>query len=263
MLRISILVGVLLAMCATGVMADTIYTTHQGSRYGTIDTVTGIGTDIGAFGYTSTFGNAVTAGGTHYGTANSNKLGTINAGTGALTVLGNLPEFDYAIDFATNGDMYGLATSGRLHELSTANGSSLNLVGATGISATMDISIDSTDRLWATVSGRLYEVNLATGAIISNIAITGVTQGAGSVMGLMHGTDGTAYITTYTSNSALYSLNTTTGAASFIGNTGLNGAHGGDITSATAVPLPAAAWLGLSLLGALGLGRRIRRRKAA
>jgi len=237
--------------------ADTIYTTVGGNQYGTIDTSTAAGTVIGSTGYSGTYGNAIDLDGTHYATPNSNKLGIVNTSTGAVTVLGSLPEFDYAIDFDNQGNLYGLATSGNLFLIDKTNGSSLGLVGSTGISATMDISIDSSNRLWATVGGRLYEVDKSTGAVISNIAITG-SSGVIGTMGLMHGTDGTAYITNYASNGNLWELNTTTGAATLVGSTGLYLPHGGDITSGNPIPEPGTfALFGAALIG-FGIYRRRR-----
>jgi hypothetical protein len=241
---------VALAGVSPDAVSSTIYTTYQnGQTLAAINTDTGTVNVIGNFGYSSTFGNAFDRDGTLYATTASSTLATVNLTTGAATVLGNLPSSAYAIDFDSAGRLYLLAWNGTLYQLNKTDGSVLATIGATGVSNTMDIAIDSQDRLYATVSNRLYRIDSTDGSVISSVALGGVNN----VMGIMFDEDDVLYATDYQSGGRLYTINLTTGQAAFASALGYDSPHGGDIY---VIPEPTtAAFLGLAGLTLLGRSR--------
>ena len=207
------------------VQAAVIYTTiNNGTSLASIDTDTGDVTIIGPFGFGGTFGNAFDLDGTMYATLNASRLGTVDLTTGAATVVGNLPTNMYAIEFDSAGNLYGLGWNGFLYRLDKSNGSG-SAIGYTGIRSTMDLAFDSGDRLYATVGGRLYQVDTGTGTQLSAIRIT-----LGSAnMGIMFDENDTLWATLYRRDSALYTLDPSTGVGTFVHNSRMYYPHGGDI----------------------------------
>lgn len=209
----------------SGSYAATIYTTiNDGRALGTVDTITGTKTTIGDFGYNATYGNAFDTDGTLYVTANSNKLATVNLTTGAATIVGNLLTYTYAIEVDSLGNLYGLGTNGLLYSIDKNTGAGTS-IGNTGIGSMMDIAFDSNDNLWGVVNGRLYNINTANGSIISSV----LTNLGGANMGIMFDENDTLWASLYTSNSGLYTLNTSTGVGTLVHNSGIYYPHGGDI----------------------------------
>jgi hypothetical protein len=112
-------------------------------------------------------------------------------------------------------------------------------------------------------------VDLATGAS-NEIGPSGVTLGRSlKYSGLAFAADGTLLSvgSLDAASGALYSLDTTTGAATSLSGTGLPYGTGpihfgvdGGLVFAAAVPLPATVWLLATALAGLG-GRRVLRRK--
>lgn len=245
-----------IGLAVTPARAAIIYQTCGGSTLCTVDTDTGAYATVGSFGIGSTFGAAFDLNGTLYATTGTNSLSTVNLSTGAATVIGSLPTSAYAIDFDSTGRLYSLGTNGALYQLDKTTGGG-TLIGNTGINATMDIAFDSHDNLFGVVNGNLYRIDANTGSVLGSIA----TSLGGSNMGIMFDQNDVLWATLYTSNSPLYTLNTTTGAATQVYSTGLGGPHGGDIYVASqAVPEPGLVALFGIAVGGLGLMHRRRRR---
>jgi hypothetical protein len=213
--------------------AATIHTTHaDGTRLGTIDTASGVGTDIGPFGTTQTWAAAFDTDGTLYTTTDgftgNATLATVNLATGAVTPIGGIGINLISLEVAADGTMYGVGfDDGVLYSINKGTGAPTP-IGNTGIVANMDLAFDSSGTLWATVSDNLWTLNLATGAATPQPPITGVVP-AGSVMGIMFDAADTLYATSYIAGSSLYTVDTTTGVATPVGNTGFDFPHGGDI----------------------------------
>ena len=235
------------------VYATLIYTTADfGNTLATMDTTTGATNVVGSFGSSRTYGNAFDLDGTLFATTGSNSLSTVNMSTGLATNIGFLSESMYAIEIDSFGNLFGLAWSGNLYNINKSSGAG-TLIGNTGIGNAMDLAFDSNDNLFATVSGILYEIDELTASILDT---TSISLG-GANMGIMFDKDDTLWATVYQSNSGLYTLDVTTGAASLAYATTLDGPHGGDIYVARSVPEPSILMLvGLGLSGVLFARRK-------
>lgn len=229
---------------ATAVAAQTIYVTHgDGTRIGSINAATGVGTDIGATGHSQGWALARDVNGTLYttydGFSGNAQLATVNPATGAIaTTIGGLGTSLIALEFDGSGQLWGVGYNDRiLYRINKATAAATP-VGDTGVSSMMDLSFDTAGQLYATVGNVLYRLNTATGASTVAANITGIASG--EVMGIMFDGGGTLYATAYTASSPLYRINPATGAATVVGNTGFDLPHGGDIASgqaaATVVP---------------------------
>ena len=262
MARLSFLLGILTVVGVGQVQASVIYTTSGrnnnggGTEFATIQTSTGSGSTVGQQLPWGTFNVAFDLNGTLYATTGSggvqaNTLSTVNLSTGATSLLGSLPTNIYGIDFDPQGNLYGIAWSGDLYRLDKSNGSALQLIGNTGVAA-QDISFNSSGSLFGTVAGHLYTFDTNTAAVTSNILITGTPMDSTYIVGIMFDQNDTLFAISYEYNSRLFTIDPSTGAASTVGFTGLQHAHGGDIYTNT-VPEPSTLLI-WSLLGTLALG---------
>lgn len=124
----------------------------------------------------------------------------------------------------------------------------------------MDFAFNQAGTLWA-VGGAsdLWTIDTATGV---GTHITNITGTDGPVMGIMFDTDGTLHATDYTPSSNLYRIDTTTGAATLVGNTGLAFSHGGDIALNGSIPEPSSV-ISAGIAGLVGVAVARRRRRAS
>lgn len=210
-----------------------IFTTHQdGTRLGTIDQATGVGTDIGPFGSSQTWAAAFDTDGTLYTTINGFSgnaiLARVNQSTGAITTVGTgLGTNMISLEIADDGTMYGIGYSNRiLYRINQSTGVATP-IGDTGILNNMDLAFDSNGTLYATVGNTLRTVNPSTGASTLVGTFTGIQTG--HVMGIMFDVNDTLYATAHVSNSPLYEINLQTLSATVVGNTTFVLPHGGDI----------------------------------
>src|SRR5206468_3011585 len=128
--------------------------------------------------------------------------------------------------YATGGDGNQLIT------IDPAAGTA-TVVGPFGVNQTWAGAFAPDGTFWTIIHGfdpalaQLARVDLATGTATHVAGITGVDA---EVMGLMiHPGTGTFYATTFTSSSALYTLDPATGAATRVGGgLGVPAPHGGD-----------------------------------
>jgi hypothetical protein len=228
----------LLALAAPAARAsadDLIYTTtDNGTAMATIDPATGTGTVLGPLGHSNAFAAAIDTDGTlwtivdGYTTA---RIATVNKTTGQATPApSQIGTAMITLEIAGDGTMYGIGYSDqRLYRIDKTTGVGTPVGPATGISVTMDTAFDCDGRLWATVNGDLWTVDTTTGVATAKPSITGISGGASMVMGLMVDSSCRMLATTFANPGELYALNTTTGAATLVGSTGLNLPHGGSI----------------------------------
>lgn len=230
-------------------LAATIYHTIQGSQLGVVDTDTGIATNIGPFGISSTFGNVFDHDGTMFASAGSSQLGTVDLNTGAISVLGPLPTSTYALEIDSAGTLYALGRNGILYSLDKGTGAG-TAIGNTGISNAMDLAFDSNDNLYATVGGVLYSIDENTGAVTNSVSTSLGAQN----MGIMFDANDVLWATLHISGSGLYTLDPVSGAGTLVHASGMAAPHGGDIAP---IPEPGTALLmGLGLGGLSLAGRR-------
>jgi len=147
-----------------------IYITQQdGTRLGTIDPATGVGTDIGPFGTTQTWAAAFDTDGTLYtlidGFSGNAVLATVHLATGTASTVGTgIGTNMISLEVAADGTMYGIGYIDRLlYQISQATGTATP-IGDTGISFNMDLAFDSAGVLYATVGNNIWTIDTSTGA---------------------------------------------------------------------------------------------------
>jgi hypothetical protein len=240
-----------------------------------INTSTGAATNPRPTGLTSplagiTFG----PGGTLYGLttisgAQPNSLVTINTTTGAASVVGStglntILEGDLA--FSPGGTLYGVqqAVSGRqLFTINTATGAGtlVGVVTTTGDLSAMSFAPSGSLYMLDTINDLLLTVNPATAAITGSVALS---TPLGDVAGFTYDSSLGQFLVAdgdVSGTDSLYTLNVTTGLLTLIGPTGLAQGLAGlasDTGVGVAVPVPAAAYGGLALLGLVAYARRRR-----
>ncbi len=276
-------------VCTVSIEAGEIYTPHERhTRLGIIDPATGAGTDIGSFEQSEPGYRLASAAFDVQGDLYSIALLPANAGsqllsvdltTGAATTIGprgDIPLLGMEVD--ANDTMYavqyvvpeiGLGGDPELFTVDRSSGA-LTPIGNTGVVRSMDLAFDSQDTLWILGGpdggNKLYTIDTNTGASTFVTEITGIveaTEPTVEMMGIMFDEHdnlyGTAFLPAPEPNpftSPLFSIDTATGAATVIGQTGLRLPHGGDYL----VPEPSSSLLVLvgGLLGAMILRRRFR-----
>jgi len=179
-------------------------------------------------------------------------LYSIDISTNTFTNVGSLGVSDMnALTF--NGSvLYGAGYgNGNLYTINTSTGSATSLGSGSYVSAG-DLAFDATGSLYLAAdtspNDTLVEVNPTNGSstLVGGIGINN-SYGLAFVDSVMYGVS---------SAGGLYTINTTTGAATSIGPiTGITGAIYGATVSA--VPVPAAVWLFASgLVGLIGFSRK-------
>ena len=101
------------------------------------------------------------------------------------------------------------------------------LVGNTGITVTMDLAFDSSGKLWLINSlGNLYSVNTSNGSTVMEATLSG---GVFNEMGIMIDANDNFFLTEYTFDPRLFSLDPVSGVATYISDLAASQPHGGDI----------------------------------
>ena len=234
----------------------TVYTPQAfSSELGTIDTGTVAGTAIGSFeipdgGFAPNV--AFDTDGTLYAMVNwladsadnaHAHLATIDMNSGAVTQVGSgLDTNMVALEIDARGTIYGagfhfpdvvpdaglgLYGDTMLYRLDKTTGQP-TVIGDTGITRMMDMSFRSDGTLFATVANNLYTINPDTGASSLEAPITGLPEAA-EIMGIMFDEQDVLYATAFIENSPLFTIDTSTGVATAVGNPGFMNPHGGDI----------------------------------
>ena len=210
------------------------------------------------------------------------QLSIVDISTGLATPIG--PRHDTpmnGIEIDANGTLFamqyvhpGANIEGEplLHQVDKSTGA-LTPVGNTGVLRSMDMAFDSTGALWivggAEGGNRLYTLDPMTGASTLQTVISDeageidVEPGGVEIMGIMFDEHDTLYATAFLPGpepnpyeSPLFRIDTTTGFASVVGQTGLRLPHGGDYL----VPEPSS--LTFLAVGLLSLFAFRRNRKA-
>ncbi len=154
-----------------------------------------------------------------------NPFGTVDLNSGAFTLIGNMGSGGYDGLAVANGVLY-TEQNGLLYSVNTAN-ANLTLIG--GVTGTPNLATfgSTTTGLYGVASAgsdevaTLFSINPQTGAItaIGPIGASAIPNGQSYYQRLSVGSS-TLYME---SNSNLYTINTTTGAATQVGTTDSNG----------------------------------------
>ena len=297
-IRLALLLATAIFAAVEQASSDTIFTPAAGTQtLATIDTGSLIVDTIGPFDVpppdppaaaTLAISGAFSADGTTlYTLLNtvsetadhvSSQLATINQTTGKITPVGLTHPFNLVamevddndtilatgFDLNPNPVFPGLNWFGDsvLYQINKVTGA-LTPVGETNINdgPIMDLAIDASGSVWATTRNRLWTLNTTTGASTHKADISGVTDGrpvGAEIMGIYFDSNNTLFGTDVVTGD-LFTIDTTSGNATFIGATGLANPHGGDIL----IPEPSTlALVAVGLLCVFGHAWRRRRQVA-
>ncbi len=247
----------------------TIYSSHgAGQRFGKIDPLTGVGTDIGPYTNGFPFVGGVSTAFDRDGTAYSyfleanevgalvgSQLATVDRATGVSTMRGDLGPVLIAHEIALDGTMYGiqhvqaaLGIQGTpyFYEVDPQT-AELTQKANTEINRSMDMAFQSNGTLWVVggdTGNELYTIDPATGN--ATLQSTIQVEAGVEIMGIMFDLDGMLGTSFFWDDepTSLYRINPLTGETTEIGTTGLSNTHGGDV-------LPTPATLLNDLRGAL------------
>jgi len=191
-------------------------------------------------------------------------LYSINPSTGATTKIGahGIPGGN-ALVFSSSGVLYGAGSNGTLYTIDTGSGIGTALPGSTGGASSGDLAFFGGDLYLST--GGSSETDTLRRLIpgVGNVSVGSL--GVGDVFGLANGGNGILY---GLSGLSIYSVNTTTGLATFLkdyGDQGLTPAWGSaffDEAEPDPIPEPGTLLLVGSGLSALALRRRRKARTA-
>lgn len=184
-----VLVGLLMTQASLPVKADQVYSVFYDNRFGTVDTSTGVFTQISTVPIPQAGGVAYDDG-TLYAQSLQGSLIDINPFSGAASVIGSSGLGITSVGFA--GDDNGLYEVDYMSNLYTINPNTgaASLVGATGLSPNYGYWDTSLSEGGATLyftegnageDDTLYEINTTTGKA-TEIGNTGVTGIAGSAI---------------------------------------------------------------------------------
>lgn len=243
-------IAALAVMFANTLHAAPIWMTgDDGQNLYTVDSNTGAGALVGNFGQSDTYTLAFSQNGTLYGISNgfsNGTLVTIDRATGHATTVGVSTGVGnmMSLAFAQDGTLYaGSWSNNNLYTINASTGAA-SLVGNLGFGGIMDLDFDSQGNLYA-LSDALYRVDRVTGhgTLVSNLANT-------CLMGMAIDAADRFLATDYCSNnSPLYQVNTSNGALTNLGASGIGRLMGGAIAPVN-VPEPGTVvLLGLAIAG--------------
>jgi hypothetical protein len=258
----TILAGfVLLLGLQSAARADTIaYMLTNNEEFGTIDLNTGDFTSDGT--QPVQLAGLGEIGSTVYGVnyqAGTGTLYTVNTSTGALTQQGSTDNsVEYAAFGSTLTGLYALQGSQSVFNLYSINPTTAQatLVGSTGIAQSGDFTLSTnSNTLYFTEGSNLYTINTTTGVA----TLVGATGAAGAGFGALITESGTLYGGQYQDPTAVDTLNTGTGAATFVADLSSSD-FGGFAAIPTATPEPGN--VALLLAGLLAASVWIKKRRS-
>ena len=248
---------------ATG-FATAIGVSWSGDVY-TIDETTGVGSFLGASGFSELNSAAADSVGTVFSSTDL-ELVTIDStsglGTGVVSYSAPFSNGIRGLAFADDDTLYALADTGPLGSLGpdslytvdigTGN---FTLVGSTGLTDVQGLAFSASGDLFAwDITSGLMSLDLTTGFATD----VGAAAGISGIQALEFGADGTLF----GGRDELYSIDTATGAWSLIGGGGYSDVRGLAIASA-AVPEPGAfALMGVGLVS-IAAAKRWRYRRTS
>ena len=203
--------------------------TQAGGLLVTLNKTNGTATTVGPTNFSQLNGLSVRTSnnqlfGSIVGSPNS-QLVRVNAGGGDAYEYSTVPISNIrGIAFDLNDDLYMATTNGDIYKYDVTNGDT-TFIGSSGINNTYGLAINPANgELWSvSLLGTVYKINKSNGSATS---VGAVGQGligdiAFDVNGNLFGTSGVS-----SQSSSLVSINTTTGAGTLIGATGILGING-------------------------------------
>lgn len=225
-----------------------------------IDGSTGAGTAIGPTGLGTIADFAIDSSGQIFASNYAaDELISIDRNTGAVTTIGSYGPFANVVGLAFDsvGNLYGIDDgTDQILQINTSTGaaSALSTLSITDVSG---LTFDATDTLYATDShaGNLLTLDPNTGShsIVGSYGVAG-----GSITSITFDSAGTLYGTDRGATDSLYTISTSTGAATAVGPFGFASVNSIAFDSAS-VPEPTSAAL-LAAGGICGLCLRRRRK---
>jgi hypothetical protein len=192
-----------------------VYIDDVNNELGTVDVTTGAVTDIGPLGVDIT-DIAFAPNGTLYGITSAS-LYRINSATGAAVRIGSHGiDGANALVFGSDGTLYAAsATSTELYTINPATGGSTDL-GSIGYASGGDLAFNNGYLYMSSADGELIRISVTTYAFSNYAFVNGLDVGSlgfQNVDGLATGSDGVLY---GVSGTEVFSVNTSTGAGTFV-----------------------------------------------
>ena len=215
-LRVFVMVGILSVASALVSAGPILWVSDQNARLGTIDVATGAVLTNVNMGITMT-DIAFDPNGNLYGIS-FNSLYSIDKTTGLTSFIGaHGINGGNALVFSASGTLYGAGANQTLYTLNTSTGAATALAGSTGGNSSGDLAFNGGELYLSTTSNTLRNIEFAPPPVTSTL-VGGL--GVSNMFGLATAGDGVLY---GVAGLGVYSVNTTTGAATFLNSYGAQG----------------------------------------
>jgi len=244
-----------MSVCSIARADNYAYVTFEGGGLSSVNLDTGAFTQLGISGETLAGLGMVNS--TLFATTyNQGGLYMVNTSNGGLTSVGGF--FDATGGFgSTTSGLYAVGgTTGRLSSIDPGTGAATD-IGSTGVSGTSWFNLSTnSSALYYAVDGYLYTLDVTSGSTtpVGSITYNGNTVQIGPMVeegGRLYGID---------SNNSIYTLDTSTGAATYVAAISDGMAAYGVAPISAPVPLPSALlFFGPGLAGLAAVRRRFGR----
>lgn len=245
----------LMALAANAQAGTLAYVITSTGQFGTLNLGTGSETLIANEGGTSD-GIARGSNGNLYIVDGSNNLDALNAVSGAKTVVGNVGISLTTFGGTASGALFGMDANENLYSINPATGVA-TLVGSTGLSPVNGTTPNFSNSLSGNATELFYTLQIYSGAGMQAAELYGINPataattllgpiGASGIVGSGFA-NSALYGFSYSSSDEILTLNTSTGAATFVAP--LSGPFSLIYGATAETPEPSFAPLAVALLG--------------